>query len=123
MGWGLRRAGKRLTGPMCGSRMVPFWNRLRDMPNLSIKNVPEPVVERLRTRARCNHRSLQGELLALLTESVRTEAGVADASEDASGPGRASIEEIAAEHRTRWPEPQVQGPASSEIIRAERDAR
>lgn len=93
------------------------------MTNLSIKNVPEPVVERLRTRAQCNHRSLQGELLALLTESVTAEADIASASEDAAGPRRASIEEIAAEHRTRWPQPQVQGPASSEIIRAERDAR
>ncbi len=33
------------------------------MPNLSIKNVPENVVARLRARARANHRSLQGELL------------------------------------------------------------
>ena len=103
--------------------MAPFWNRLSAMTNLSIKNVPAPVVERLRSRAQRNLRSLQGELLALLTESVRTEAAVADASGDAAGPRPASIEEIAAEHRTRWPDPQVQGPAASEIIRAERDAR
>ena len=34
--------------------------------NLSIKNVDEDVVERLRLRAVRNHRSLQGELLAII---------------------------------------------------------
>lgn len=38
--------------------------------NLSIKNVPEEVVARLRDRARSNHRSLQGELLVILEEAV-----------------------------------------------------
>ena len=39
--------------------------------NLSIKKVPEDVVQRLRDRARRNHRSLQGELMAILEESLR----------------------------------------------------
>jgi plasmid stability protein len=34
--------------------------------NLSIKNAPDHVVERLRRRAERNHRSLQGELLAII---------------------------------------------------------
>ena len=34
--------------------------------NLSIKNVPETLAEKLRQRAVTNHRSLQGELMALL---------------------------------------------------------
>ena len=34
--------------------------------NLSIKNVSEETVERLRERAKGNHRSMQGELLAIL---------------------------------------------------------
>ena len=38
--------------------------------DLSIKDVPEPVVERLRDRAKRNHRSLQGELLTILEDSV-----------------------------------------------------
>lgn len=38
--------------------------------NLSIKNVPDSVLERLRQRARRNHRSLQGELLAMLEDYV-----------------------------------------------------
>lgn len=33
---------------------------------LSIKNVPDAVVERLRSRAKANRRSLQGELLAMV---------------------------------------------------------
>lgn len=37
---------------------------------LSIQNVPDDVVRRLRERARKHHRSLQGELLAILEEAV-----------------------------------------------------
>lgn len=36
--------------------------------NLSIKNVPAETVERLKARARRNHRSLQGELRALIDD-------------------------------------------------------
>jgi plasmid stability protein len=36
---------------------------------LSIKNVPDELAQRLKERAALNHRSLQGELLAIL-ESV-----------------------------------------------------
>jgi antitoxin FitA len=43
------------------------------MPDLSIKNAPEDVVERLRRRAERNHRSLQGELLAIIEAAVRDE--------------------------------------------------
>ncbi len=39
--------------------------------NLSIKNVPEETVKRLRDRARRNHRSLQGELLAILDGALQ----------------------------------------------------
>ena len=38
--------------------------------NLSIKNVPDDIAEELRRRAATNHRSLQGELLVILEESV-----------------------------------------------------
>ena len=38
---------------------------------LSIKNVPAVMAERLRTRAARNHRSLQGELMAILDEASR----------------------------------------------------
>ena len=38
--------------------------------NLSIKNVPEETVTRLKLRAKRNHRSLQGELRALLDDAT-----------------------------------------------------
>lgn len=41
--------------------------------NLSIKKVPDHIVERLRRRAARNHRSLQGELLVILEETVGKE--------------------------------------------------
>ncbi len=46
--------------------------------NLSIKNTPDDVVERLRLRAKRNHRSLQGELLSIVTEAAEAETGVPD---------------------------------------------
>jgi plasmid stability protein len=38
--------------------------------NLSIKNVPDELADRLRQRAAANHRSLQGELMAILEEAI-----------------------------------------------------
>lgn len=38
--------------------------------NLSVKNVPDPIVESLRERARRNHRSLQGEVMAILEQAA-----------------------------------------------------
>jgi hypothetical protein len=38
--------------------------------NLEIKNVPEAIVEQLLRRACQNNRSLEGEILAILEESV-----------------------------------------------------
>lgn len=38
--------------------------------NLSIMNAPDVVVQRLKERAARHHRSLQGELLAILEEAV-----------------------------------------------------
>jgi plasmid stability protein len=39
--------------------------------NLSIKNVPAEKVELLKQRAKRNHRSLQGELLAIVDAATR----------------------------------------------------
>jgi antitoxin FitA len=41
--------------------------------NLSIKNAPEHLVERLRRRAAKNHRSLQGELMAIIEAATMRE--------------------------------------------------
>jgi len=51
--------------------------------DLSIKGVPEDQVKRLRERAKANHRSLQGELRALIEEAIGT-------------PRKLSIEQIVA---------------------------
>jgi plasmid stability protein len=42
--------------------------------NLSIKNAPDDVVQRLRERAQRNHRSLQGELMAIIEDAVRPQS-------------------------------------------------
>ena len=47
--------------------------------NLSVKNVPDDLVEKLRKRAKRHHRSVQGELMAIL--------------EEATGPRKLSLEE------------------------------
>ena len=39
--------------------------------SLSIKNVPDEIVVKLKGRAAKNHRSLQGELISILEEAVR----------------------------------------------------
>jgi len=41
---------------------------------LSIKNAPDHVVKRLKERAERNHRSLQGELLAIIETAARDES-------------------------------------------------
>jgi len=38
---------------------------------LSIKNVPDDLADALRERAQRNHRSIQGELLSILDQTVR----------------------------------------------------
>ena len=38
--------------------------------NLSIKNVPDELADRLRRRAEASHRSMQGELMAILESAL-----------------------------------------------------
>jgi plasmid stability protein len=42
--------------------------------NISVKNVPDDLIEKLRIRARRNHRSLQGELMVILEEATGSAA-------------------------------------------------
>ena len=98
------------------------------MPNLSIKNVPNGLLNQLRTRAARNHRSIQGELMALLYAAVEPAASAADGPAANEPPrmrrsGTRRIEEIAAEHRDRWKRPIRKGPRAKDVIRSERDAR
>ena len=89
--------------------------------NLSIKGVPETLAEKLRLRAERNHRSLQGELMAII-ERAALETPAAP-SEVALRRGTKTIEQIAAEHRALYPEPIKGGPLAVDIIRADRDSR
>lgn len=41
--------------------------------NLSIKNVPEALVERLKQRAASHYRSMQGEVMAILEEATQVQ--------------------------------------------------
>lgn len=106
--------------------------------NLSIKGVPESLAERLRARAERNHRSLQGELMAIIERAAATEetsvaatAAAAAATTAAAPPrrlvserrGTRSIEEIAAEHLARYPKPFTHVPRAVDIIRKDRDSR
>ncbi|MDP2064910.1 MAG: Arc family DNA-binding protein [Burkholderiaceae bacterium] len=109
------------------------------MPNLSIKDVPEAWAEALRQRAAQNHRSLQGELMAIVEQAVRqqTPPGAADAASsgaprevrrDTRGwpivrQGWKTIDQVAAELREKYPVPLESGPSSIDIIRDDRDRR
>ena len=75
--------------------------------NLSIKNVPEELAKQLRERARRHHRSLQGELRAILEEAVR-------------GPVRLSPKEV---HSLVTRMGLETDPEAVEMIRKERDGR
>jgi plasmid stability protein len=74
---------------------------------LSIKNAPDDVVQRLKARARKNHRSLQGELLAIIEEAATPSRALT--------PGEVLREVRALGLRTPS--------EASRMIRADRDAR
>lgn len=116
------------------------------MANLSIKDVPEQWAQALRQRAARNHRSLQGELMSLIERAVvepsagsssstmtSTQAGTTASTGQVPGfdrlghpitrRGTKTIEQIAAEHRLRFPQPITGGPLAVDIIREDRDAR
>jgi plasmid stability protein len=46
--------------------------------NLSIKNASDEVVAALKLRAKQNHRSLQGELMAIIEEAAKANGNVAE---------------------------------------------
>lgn len=75
--------------------------------NLSIKNVPEEIADRLRRRAARHHRSLQGELMTILEDAV--------SEDDAISPEEAleRVRSIGLETPRE----------AAEMIRSDRDAR
>ena len=76
------------------------------MANISIKDVPEEVLDRLKTQAKKNHRSLQGELMTILEEAIQ--------------PRRLSLEEAYSRIKKLGLRTSTE---SVEIIRRDRDAR
>ena len=74
--------------------------------NLSIKNAPDRVVRKLKKRAERNHRSLQGELMAIITEA-------------AEKPPAITLEELMERARRRGLPTRSE---AAEIIRADRDS-
>jgi len=101
--------------------------------NLSIKGVPDAIAERLRLRAELNHRSLQGELMAIVAQAAAEPVVQAGSLPDSSGQrpihpkgvrrGHKTIEQLATEHRARFPQPFADLPLAVDIIRADRDSR
>lgn len=72
---------------------------------LSVKNVPGKLAERLRQRAARNHRSLQGELMAILEEAAEPSLSVDELADIVKKLG-------------------LKGPSeSTAMIRADRDGR
>lgn len=102
------------------------------MPNLSIKDVPEEIAQALRARAARNHRSLQGELMAIIEAAAKEPAGAGLEAEmmltdwrrrlAAQGipvrrQGWRTVEELAAQDV----EGQTTPPSAAEIVREMRD--
>lgn len=98
--------------------------------NLSIKEVPDAMADRLRARAERNHRSLQGELMAIIEQAVTQESEMRAQSQRHSAVwgvgeprGKKTIEQIAAEHRLLYPKPFTGLPLAVDIVREDRDSR
>jgi antitoxin FitA len=110
--------------------VAPLWRQFETigagMPSLSIKNVPDEVVERLRERAARNRRSLQGELLALICDAAAggtVTPAPSPAREPPAPRGTRSAREIFDEIRARGQGPYPDAPLAVDIIRADRDSR
>ena len=111
------------------------------MAHISIKDVPESWAACLRDRAARNHRSLQGELMAIIEQAVIGSGVPAQASPQAAASSQAgvvgygaggqpiirqgykTVEQIAAELKAKYPKPLQGAPLGVDIIRHERDSR
>jgi plasmid stability protein len=102
------------------------------MPNLSIKDVPEAWAEILRQRAAANHRSLQGELMAIIEQAIARPRLAAEPQPPSAPvqraghrrPGVKPIEQWLSELQTLVPAaPGAKQLSSVALIRADRDRR
>lgn len=111
------------------------------MPNLSIKDVPESWAEALRQRAARNHRSLQGELMAIVEQALVSGAAPTAATEAPGERGRPrivgydsaghpivrvgwkTVAQVAADLKAKFPNGVGQQVSSIDMIRQDRDSR
>ena len=109
--------------------------------NLSIKDVPDDLAERLRQRAARHHRSLQGELMAIVEQASLMESAGPTGPVPAAASGNATavtgstrnwtqgwktVEQLMAERQARGWKPHASlasAPLGVDIIRADRDSR
>lgn len=87
--------------------------------NLSIKDVPDDIAQRLRERAARNHRSLQGELMAIVEQAASEPPATERATARVAAPRR-PVERIAEDARRRFSGAQE---SSVDLIREMRDHR
>ena len=109
------------------------------MANISIKDVPDAWAEALRQRAARNHRSLQGELMAIIEAALVNAVPIVPEPTPGSqdvvvGYGAGgypigrkcwkTVEQVAAELKAKYPNGPVLGqPLGVDIIREDRDSR
>lgn len=87
--------------------------------NLSVKNVPDDLAERLRLRAAANRRSLQRELLSILESAVGQDRGRPPIGAGPAG-DTITIEQLSEITRKLFPRGT---PSSVDYIRRMRDKR
>jgi plasmid stability protein len=88
--------------------------------NLSVKNVPDELAEKLRQRAERNHRSLQRELMAILEQATQGRSFSLEADEPEPDTPRISVEELFERTQKLFPKG---SPSSVDFIRQSRDGR
>ena len=102
--------------------------------NLSIKEVPDEIAEALRQRAARNHRSLQGELMAIIERAVAEPAAGSTQSTRGAAPGirrswtqgHKSFDQLVAEREDAGWTPHAslaKAPLAVDIVRDDRDRR
>jgi plasmid stability protein len=88
--------------------------------NLSVKNVPDELADKLRARAERNHRSLQRELIAILEQAVQP-GGLEPLPDVLATPARRiGVDEMYAIAKRLFPKG---SPSSVDFIRQSRDGR
>jgi antitoxin FitA len=116
--------------------MLPNYQDVFMPVTLTIKHVPDAVAEKLRLRAAASHRSLQGELMAILHAATEEVAVVREPEPPAYAPTRApkrakskmppvhgkrlTLSELWERSRRLLPNSKSE---SAEIVRALRDER